>query len=80
MGLRIDEILVGCLIKINDVGLGLTKNENFNVIEAYFVKTQQTGLFPEERSSNRWFKYIFSHWSRQLSPRMATCRYVEFAD
>ena len=66
-----EELLVHCLIRVSDIGLGLTKFEILTIVKEYLIKTEQTHVFPDGCPGPTWYKGFCERWKDQLRPRMA---------
>ena len=52
-----------------DWGYGLTQNDDMDFVCGYLLRTNQSGLFKNDRPGKDWFYAFINRWSKEISRR-----------
>ena len=67
----IEEAFVTILVRLSDVGVGLTKYEILTAMESYAAKNKDKVSFKNGTSGDKWYRGFQKRWASIISPRMA---------
>ena len=72
LGDEIEKLLVESLIKLADIGLGLTKKDILAVVNRYIAKDPKLkAKFPPNGVTDRFYRSFMGRWDHTLSARIA---------